>query len=641
MTQPTAYSRQYNFTDYQSSNPSSPLPGVQVDAEYNAIKLTLSQTLANLALIQRDDGKLANQSVGKDTLDASALALLSLSGFTPKGAWTTATTYAIGDLVDFNYATYVATAAHTSATAFATDLSANRWLLLANAALQNSSASINTFIGNGTTKTFTLSYSYTAANQAQVYVNGILKTPTTDYTISGTTLTFVDAPPAPGTAGVANIVVWGIDLATVAAKDAALAAQDNAQGYATDANASKVAAAASATSAASSAAESTSSAGLAGQWASLTTGQVATTDYSAKAWAVGGTGVTNTASRGAAKEWAVKTSGTVDGTDYSAKYYSQQASTSATAAAASQSAAATSATNAASSASSASTSATNAAASATTATTKATDAATSATAASTSATNSASSASAAATSATNAASSATAASSSSSAASTSATNAASSASAAATSATNAASSATSSATSATLSQDWAIKTTGYVQGTEYSAKYWAQQAASIVTAGVIDDTTTNTLKAWSSSKTSSELATKLNLSGGTMTGVVTFAAAQTFAAAAVTGLATVATSGAYTDLSGRPTLATVATTGAYTDLTGRPTLPTGAIVGTTDTQTLSAKTLQSPNITSGLTLTGAAGTAGQVLTSAGSGAAPVWASVAGTPDFVLLSQGVI
>lgn len=38
------------------------------------------------------------------------------------------------------------------------------------------------------------------------------------------------------------------------------------------------------------------------------------------------------------------------------------------------------------------------------------------------------------------------------------------------------------------------------------------------------------------------------------------------------GLATVAASGAYSDLTGKPTLATVATTGAYSDLTGKPTL---------------------------------------------------------------------
>jgi len=47
----------------------------------------------------------------------------------------------------------------------------------------------------------------------------------------------------------------------------------------------------------------------------------ATTDYSSKAWAVGGTGVTTTASKGASKEWATTLGSQVDTSEYSAKEY--------------------------------------------------------------------------------------------------------------------------------------------------------------------------------------------------------------------------------------------------------------------------------------------------------------------------------
>lgn len=65
----------------------------------------------------------------------------------------------------------------------------------------------------------------------------------------------------------------------------------------------------------------------AGDWATKTDGIVESTDYSAKAWSIGGTGVTDTATRGAAKEWATAAEDdTVDGTEYSAKHYSAKAS---------------------------------------------------------------------------------------------------------------------------------------------------------------------------------------------------------------------------------------------------------------------------------------------------------------------------
>lgn len=58
---------------------------------------------------------------------------------------------------------------------------------------------------------------------------------------------------------------------------------------------------------------------LAEAWATKTDGVVADSEYSAKAYSVGGTGVTDTSGKGAAKEWATKTGSTVDTAGYSAK----------------------------------------------------------------------------------------------------------------------------------------------------------------------------------------------------------------------------------------------------------------------------------------------------------------------------------
>lgn len=153
------------------------------------------------------------------------------------------------------------------------------------------------------------------------------------------------------------------------------------------------------------------------------------------------------------------------------------AAASAAAAAASASAAATSASNASTSASNASTSATNAASSASAASTSATNASNSATAAASSASSASSSASTATTQASNASTSATNAANSATSASNSASTATTQASNASTSASNAATSETNSAASAALANDWATKTSGPVAGGEYSAKYHAQAAA--------------------------------------------------------------------------------------------------------------------------------------------------------------------
>jgi hypothetical protein len=118
---------------------------------------------------------------------------------------------------------------------------------------------------------------------------------------------------------------------------------------------------------------------LAEDWATKTDGTVASSEYSSKAYAIGGTGVTDTSGKGAAKEWATNAEDdTVDTSEYSAKHYSIKA-------AASSSSATSSASTATTKATSATSSATSATASASTATTKANEAAASAIAAAASA----------------------------------------------------------------------------------------------------------------------------------------------------------------------------------------------------------------------------------------------------------------
>jgi len=380
MAQPTAYTRQYNFNDFSTTSPSDPLPGVQVDNELNKVKSNLDGLNTNIALVQRDDGKLLNQSVHKNSFDVDALALIGLSGYTVSGNWAANTAYALGTLVDYNDATYLSTIAHTSGTVFATDLTAGKWILLANAAINTSGSAVDKFEGTGSQTQFTLSYTYSSTTDFLVFVNGALRNPNDDYTLSGTTLTLATPPSAPSVSGNENVIVWGANVAVESSKQAAATSASNASGFATSASNAKTAAetakglseaardlsiaakddsvtaktasetakglsetaktasetakglsetAKTASETAKGLSETAKTASESARdtainYATKTDDEVpSTSDDSAKSWAVGGSGSHSmrTNGKGSAKEWAVHVAGTADGSDYSAKNY--------------------------------------------------------------------------------------------------------------------------------------------------------------------------------------------------------------------------------------------------------------------------------------------------------------------------------
>lgn len=146
MTQPTAYYPAFNFTQYQVSHPSTPLPGASVDSELFDISVSVTEICNNLALIQRDDGALANLSVGNDQLKTEVA-----FGFNTIANWVTGHAYVLRDGVYQGNNIYRCQVAHTS-TVFATDLAAGFWVLVAdfNTPITAAAASATAAAGSAT-----------------------------------------------------------------------------------------------------------------------------------------------------------------------------------------------------------------------------------------------------------------------------------------------------------------------------------------------------------------------------------------------------------------------------------------------------------------------------------------------------------
>lgn len=57
---------------------------------------------------------------------------------------------------------------------------------------------VDDLTGDGTTTNFTMSQSESDPTSIAVFIGGVYQQPTTNYTVSGTTISFTSAPPAPG-----------------------------------------------------------------------------------------------------------------------------------------------------------------------------------------------------------------------------------------------------------------------------------------------------------------------------------------------------------------------------------------------------------------------------------------------------------
>lgn len=187
--QPPQYTRQADFSDHTQNYPSVPQDGTDLDNEFNAVKVTLDALRTNIGLIQRDDGALANRSVGLDQLSPELLALLGSSDL-----WATSTAYSVGDTVFVENGVYECEIAHTSGT-FSTDLAAGKWSVVldygANVLRADSVSSVA--IGTGS-KSFTVAAgkyfktsNYVVISSAAAPATNWMYGQVTSY--SGTTLT--------------------------------------------------------------------------------------------------------------------------------------------------------------------------------------------------------------------------------------------------------------------------------------------------------------------------------------------------------------------------------------------------------------------------------------------------------------------
>ena len=132
MAQPTNPVLPNNFQSFLGS-----ALGTKLDQNFEELVTSTDEIIANLALIQRDDGAIRNQTVHSNAFTSDALALMAGSSvvsnldWRPMGPWATATLYRVGNIVEEGSpaTAYVCSVQHVSGV-FATDYAAGDWVVL-------------------------------------------------------------------------------------------------------------------------------------------------------------------------------------------------------------------------------------------------------------------------------------------------------------------------------------------------------------------------------------------------------------------------------------------------------------------------------------------------------------------------------
>lgn len=126
--QAPAYTPTESFSDSERNNAGgrSTVRTSMLDAEFSAVSLSIQALIANLALIQRSDGKIKDAIVEPYHFSAASKAYVLASKWNSRGLWSSTQIYAINDMVDQGGAAYICATAHTSGV-FATDYAAGKW----------------------------------------------------------------------------------------------------------------------------------------------------------------------------------------------------------------------------------------------------------------------------------------------------------------------------------------------------------------------------------------------------------------------------------------------------------------------------------------------------------------------------------